>query len=251
MKVLIIEDEKPAAQKLKKMLESCRYNIHVEGIVHDIGMAIHWFDNNFAPELIFMDIELTDGLSFDIFKKVNITSPVIFVTAYDEYWQNALKHNGIDYLLKPISMEKLEVAIGKYAQIKTHFISRLASLFDFIENEEPTYRSKLLIKKGKELVQVHAEEIAYILAEDKVTILYTRDARKLILDQSLSQLESELDPQYFFRANRKFIIHQSAIDKITIYSKGRIKLVLAPDMKDEVIISQENASNFKSWMEGK
>jgi two-component system LytT family response regulator len=198
-----------------------------------------------------MDIELTDGLSFKIFEQNEIHCPIIFTTAFDEYWQDALEQNSIDYLLKPIKQEKLENAINKYKKLRSHFSGNYASLLKSLPNSELTngYRKRFLIKKGTDLVSIKAEDIAFAFAAHKLVFLVNNKGQRFILDKSLNDLEKELDPVNFFRANRKYLVNLQHIEKIKTIGKSKLLLELNPSAAEEVIISQENAGAFKQWID--
>ena len=248
MKVLIIEDEKPAAEKLKKSIQKIDPGISVEAMLGSIKEAIVWLQKNPVPELIFMDIELTDGLSFKIFNAVNITCPVIFVTAYDEYWQEAFEHNSIDYLLKPVKQEKLEATLKKYEQLKQYFTSNLQQLIQWQQQpQQQAYKKRFLVKKGNDYLTIKTEDIAYFYAIHKLVCMVEKEGQKFILDKSLSDLEKELEPAMFYRVNRKFLVNINAIRKIKTYPKSKLQLELTPSINEDIIVSQENATAFKEW----
>lgn len=247
MKVVIIEDEIPAVDKLRNALYKYDETVIVTDVLRSVQESVHWINEHPMPDLFFMDIELTDGLSFKIFDQVSITCPIIFTTAYDDYWQEAFEHNSIDYLLKPIRQEKLEAAMGKYEVLKKHFAQNLQHLLS--QNASGTgIRKRFLVKRGIDYVSIKAEEIAYFYATHKVVCLVDIRANRFILDQSLADLEKQLDPSLFYRANRKYLVHINAIKKIKAYPKSKMQLELEPPASEEVLISQENVAAFKEWM---
>lgn len=248
MKIIIIEDEKPAAEKLQKALLKCAPDIQVLAILASIKSAADWFNQNAAPELIFMDIELTDGLSFKIFEQVNVNSPVIFTTAYDEYWHEAFEHNSLDYLLKPIRQDKLEAALKKYEKLKQHFAFNYQQLNNW-QQANGEHKKRFLVKRGTDYISIKAAEIAYFYAAQKLVCLVDSSAQKFILDQSLADLEKQLDPAQFYRVNRKYLVNLNAIRRIKTYPKSKLQLEIQPTPAEEIIISQENAGAFKAWME--
>jgi two-component system LytT family response regulator len=251
MKVIIIEDERPAAEKLNKAILQFDATIEVTCLLSSVQSAVEWFTSHPMPDLVFMDIELSDGLSFRIFDAVNITCPVIFTTAYDEYWQEAFEYNSIDYLLKPIREEKLASALKKFHQLQQHFSAGLQELMQWQKNggKDPQ-RKRFLVKRGAEYITVRTEDIAYFYATHKLVCLVDKANRKFILDKSLAELEQELDSSQFYRVNRKYLVHLSSITKIRALPRSRLQLELDPALSEEVIISQENVSEFKQWMEG-
>jgi DNA-binding LytR/AlgR family response regulator len=246
MRTIIIEDEKPAAEKLMKAIAKADPAIDVLTICNSIGEAIHWLMNNPIPELIFMDIELSDGLSFEIFEKINITCPVIFTTAYDEYWQEAFENNSIDYLLKPIKQDKLETALNKYEMLKKYFSRRLNDLLQKQSNGE--YKKRFLIKRGTDYISLKTDDIRYFFAAHKLVCIVDNRGQKFITNQSLNDIEKQIDPSHFYRVNRKYLVHINAIKKIRAFPKSKLLLELEPINKDEIIISQENVAAFKEWM---
>jgi len=193
-----------------------------------------------------MDIELSDGLSFNIFKECSISAPVIFTTAYDEYWQEAFEVNSIDYLLKPIRQEKLENAINKYKKLEKHFSTNHSAFF-YRASETNGYRRRLLIKKGTDLISIKTDDIAYCYAAHKMAFIVDENAQKYITDKSLSDLEKDLDQAVFFRINRQYLVNIHHIKRIRTLAKSKLLLELSPPAQEEVIISQENVAAFKEW----
>ena len=250
MKVIIIEDEKPAAEKLLKAIRKADPSVEVQAVLNSIHSSIEWLQQNPMPDLLFMDIQLGDGSSFRIFENINITSPVIFCTAYDEYWQEAFEHNSIDYLLKPVRQEKLETALNKYDKLKKHFASGFQQLQQWQQQQQGAgYKKRFLVKRGTDYVSVRTEDIAYFYATHKLVCMVDNQGHKFILDQSLADIEKQLDPALFYRVNRKFLVQLGAIKKIRTYPKSKLQLEVAPSINEDIIISQENVSAFKQWMD--
>lgn len=247
MRVIIIEDEKPAADKLQKAISKTGNTITVEALLNSVKEAVQWLKTNTAPDLIFMDIELTDGLSFKIFDSVQISCPVIFTTAYDEYWQEAFEHNSIDYLLKPIKQDKLEAALLKYEKIKQYFATNYSALQQWQQNTSG-YKKRFLVKRGLDYFTIKTEDIAYFFATHKLVCMVDNKNQKFILDKSLSDIEKEIDPALFFRVNRKYLVSIHAIKKIKAYPKSKLMVEIEPAVNEEILISQENAADFKNWM---
>lgn len=247
MKVIIIEDEKPAAEKLKKAILKADNRMEVTALLNSVAASVHWLEENPVPDLIFMDIELTDGLSFKIFEKKNITCPVIFTTAYDEYWQEAFEHNSIDYLLKPIRQDNLETALAKYEMLKQYFAQNLQQL---LQPQQPANGNKkrFLVKRGSDYISVKTEEIAYFYAAHKLVCMVDKKNQKFILDQSLAEIEKQIDGALFYRVNRKYLVSMNAIKRMKTYPKSKLQLEIEPQVNEEIIISQENVSAFKEWM---
>ena len=250
MNILIIEDEKPAARLLQRKVE--KLGLHVNTMLHSVEEALTWFHNNQHPDLIFLDIQLSDGLSFEIFEQIDIKSAVIFTTAYDEYALRAFKLNSIDYLLKPIDEEELEVAISKFKnQFQKHTISSLdfeAIKRMLVNPVEKEYKKRFSVKIGHQLKVIPIEEVECFYSENKGTYLHTLDNRDYLLDSTLEVLENEINPKDFFRINRKFIIPLKSIKEIQVYTNSRLKIVLPSYKDDEVIVARERVSDFKEWI---
>ncbi len=254
MKTIIIEDEKPAARLLQRKLE--RLNIRVEVMLHSVQEAIEWFSKNEHPDLIFLDIQLSDGLSFEIFEKVEIKSAVIFTTAYDEYALRAFKLNSIDYLLKPIDEVELEVSISKF---EAHFQKSNEGIFTsqmdfekikkmFQNSFENHFKKRFTVKIGQHLKVISTDEIECFFSENKGTYIHTFDNRNYLIESTLEVLEQELDTKDFYRISRKFIIPMKAIKEIVVYSNSRLRIILPTFKDDEVIVSREKVADFKNWI---
>ena len=250
MITIIIEDEKPAARLLQRKLE--KLNIQVGVMLHSVEEAIDWFSNNEHPELIFLDIQLSDGLSFEIFEKIEIKSAVIFTTAYDEYALRAFKLNSIDYLLKPIDEDDLEIAVSKF---KARLPKQETVQLDFEQIKkmlsnpfEKNHKKRFTVKIGQHLKVIATDEIECFFSENKGTYLHTFDNRNYLIETTLELLEQELDPKDFYRISRKFIIPLKAIKEIVVYSNSRLKVILPSYKEDEVIVSREKVSDFKNWI---
>jgi two-component system, LytTR family, response regulator LytT len=254
MITLIIEDEKPAARLLQRKLE--KLDIAVETMLHSVEESIHWFSNNKHPDLIFLDIQLSDGLSFEIFEKINIKSAIIFTTAYDEYALKAFKLNSIDYLLKPIDEDDLDVAVTKFRTRLPKLETETSNLqLDFeqirkmLSNPfEKNYKKRFTVKIGQHLKVITTDEIECFFSENKGTYIHTFDNRNYLIDSTLEILEQELDGKDFFRVSRKFIVPLTAIKEIQVYTNSRLKVILPSYKEDEVIVSREKVQDFKSWL---
>jgi len=251
VKILIIEDEAPASRRLTQMIKECRPNAEILDIIDSVETAIEWCTTNPTPDLAFMDIQLADGLSFEIFETIQVKYPVIFTTAYDEYAIKAFKVNSIDYLLKPIDIDELQRAFDKFDELQNNNspvvdINELVKTFGNQQN----YKTRFLVKQGQRLIPVDSEKIAYFFAEDKLVFLVTDDSHKYIVDYTLEQLEGKLNPQYFFRVNRKIITALEAVKDIHLSFNGKLKIYLKPDIikGEEFFVSRERASEFKSWI---
>jgi len=249
MRILIVEDEKPAAQKLEKAIRLAKPDAEVVGITDSISETVDWLRQYPVPDLLLMDIQLSDGLSFRIFEEINPGCPAIFITAYDNYWQQAFEQNGIDYLLKPVSQEKLGASLRKYELLRKFFSNHLDALQRWQQTEPAgAHKKRFLVKRGADYVSIRTEDIAYFYATHKVVCLVESKGSKFILDQSLTDIERQLDPEFFYRVNRKYLVNMSAIQRIKTYPKSKLLLELQPAVGEEVVISQENVTAFKEWM---
>lgn len=254
MTTLIIEDEKPAARLLQRKLE--KLNIAVKTMLHSVEESIDWFTNNEHPDLIFLDIQLSDGLSFEIFEKINIQSAIIFTTAYDEYALKAFKLNSIDYLLKPIDEDDLEIAVTKFkTRIPKVDAGNQNLQLDFeqirqmLSNPfEKSYKKRFTVKIGQHLKVITTDEIECFFSENKGTYIHTFDNRNYLIDSTLEILEQELDMKDFFRVSRKFIVPLIAIKEIQVYTNSRLKVILPTYKEDDVIVSREKVQDFKAWL---
>lgn len=249
-KVIVIEDEPPAAKRLLKMLESCTIPLEVVEVLDSVEDSIAYLKNFKQYDLLFMDVQLGDGLSFDIFKSVKIHKPIIFTTAYDDYTLQAFKVNSIDYLLKPIDQEDLDNAVIKFSGQQMNESNSL----DFIRLaktlKEPEYKHRFLVKKGKQLLVIPTEEVAYFYSEDGYTLLGHSIGTKHIVDLTIDQLVEVLDPSIFHRINRKMVVSLKCISGIHEYFNSRLKLELSPKPSFDVIVSRDRAKGFKGWLNG-
>jgi len=251
MNVLIIEDEKPSARRLQRMLKSL--NVEAHTMLHSVEESINWFQNNKHPDLIFLDIQLSDGLSFEIFETIEIKSAIIFTTAYDEYALQAFKLNSIDYLLKPIDEDDLTIAVKKYRErapqiqaVSLDFNDIKKLLVNPIDRE---YKKRFSIKVGQHLKLINIDEIECFYSENKGTYLHTTEGRNYLLDTTLEQLEDELEPQIFFRINRKFFVNINAIKDMVSYTNSRLQIKLKSYDEQEVVVARERVKIFKIWLE--
>jgi len=251
MKVLIIEDEGPAAKRLQELIKSCRPNFEILTVLDGVEASAKWISTNPAPELIFMDIQLSDGISFDIFTKVTVEAPVIFTTAYDEYSLKAFKVNSIDYLLKPIEQEELEAAFQKFERLHQQQITYNPEAFQEILNNltQKNFKERFLVKAGQNLINLSVADVAYFYSEEGLLYARCTNNKRHMLDHTLEQIEEMLNPKDFFRVNRKALIRISAIDKIQTHINSRLKLQLAPASSWEVIVSRERVGAFKEWLD--
>ena len=251
MNVIIIEDEKPSARRLQRMLTNL--NVEAETMLHSVEESIDWFQNNEHPDLIFLDIQLSDGLSFEIFEAIEIKSAVIFTTAYDEYALQAFKLNSIDYLLKPIDENDLQTAVEKFKartpdnkSVTLDFNDIKKLLVNPIERE---YKKRFSVKVGQHIKLINIEDIECIYSENKGTYAFTNEGRNYLLDMTLDQLEDELEPHVFFRVSRKFYVNVNAIKDIISYTNSRLQIKLNNYNEQEVIVARERVKDFKNWLE--
>lgn len=254
MKVLIIEDELPAAERLQNMIAGIDESIQVLGILESVALARRWFSEHALPDLIFADIHLSDGLSFEIFDSLPAHCPIIFTTSYDAYALKAFKVKSIDYLLKPLKTRELEDALNKFKDMGRPFEAneyalRLESLADTLLINARKYKTCFLVKFGDQLLPVHQKHIAYFHYCKRLVCMVRLDGTQHLTDHSMEELNVLLDPSMFFHANRQFIIHLSSVTKIHIHFNGALKLELSPKPEEEVIVSREKAKAFREWME--
>lgn len=253
MKLFIIEDETAATRQLQRLCERYLPDFEIAGAVQSVREAISWLSSNPNPEVIFMDVELTDGQSFDILKEVDISSFVIFTTAYDQFAIKAFELNSLAYLLKPINEDHFKKAIKKLrGQLSSSTEqNNWQSLLNALPIEVKTdYKERFLIRHGSKLVSLAEKQIAYFHREDSVVVVYTSDGSKFNVSYSLEELEQLLDPKLFFRLNRSLLARISAISEINDYFNSKLKLKLSPPAPKDVIVSKEKSSVFKKWLDG-
>lgn len=258
MNIFIIEDEELAVKKLQKTLQLVDPSAKVVGTADSIANAVEWLQTNFKPDLILMDIELADGQSFEIFNLVDVQSPVVFTTSYDEYALKAFKVNSIDYLLKPVQKEDLQMALNKYKELKSIYSGKqngaegvnIDNLVKELQQKLQTgnYRKRFLVKQGQKLVSVDIDEVAYFFSDGRLNFFKTHDNRKFVVDYTMDELEEMLDPEKYFRTSRSFYVSVKSIEKIDDYFGNRLILSLKPDVDKEALVSREKVSDFKRWM---
>ncbi len=252
MNVLIIEDEPQAAERLGTLLGELDLSLHILDKIDSVRKAVQWFNANRAPDLIFIDIQLADGLSFEIFDRVEILAPVIFTTAYDEYALRAFKVNSIDYILKPVDKDELQAALKKYQQLALGRVTpsgMLESIGNAILMLTRKYKERFVIKVGEHLKSLEVSEILFLFSFDKATFAQTRDGRKHVLDFTLDQLEGLLNPDNFFRINRKYLVSPGSIQDMISYTNSRLKVILKTSEDKDVIIARERVQEFKDWLD--
>jgi DNA-binding LytR/AlgR family response regulator len=249
MKVLIIEDERPASQKLIRMLEEINPEIEVVDVLRSVEQAVNRFSENPSPELIFMDIQLEDGLCFDIFENCEINIPVIFTTAYDEYALKAFKVNSVDYLLKPVDRNELKNAIGKFTVIHQSGTD-YSKLESVIKQLQPQQKERFLVKIGTHYKSIPTSTVNCFYIKERCTFLFTGAAKNYSLDYSLDKIEQLIDLKLFFRISRDMIVNFYAIRDVIACSSSRLKIILADwTEKGEIIVSRERVADFKKWMD--
>lgn len=257
MKVLIIEDEELAVKKLQKTLQAVDETAEVVGVEPSIRSSVNWLQNNPAPDLILMDIELCDGQSFEIFDKVEVKSTVIFTTSYDEYALKAFKVNSVDYLLKPIQKEDLKAALDKIKDLRNLYGGGNGNPTLNIENlvkelqqklQTKEFRKRFLVKHAQKLLSVDVDDIAYFYSDGRLNFFKTKDNKKFVVDYTMDELEEMLDPNQYFRISRAFYVSVNCIDQIHDYFGNRLLLYLKPALDKEALVSREKVTDFKKWM---
>ncbi len=251
MNILLVEDEQPAAKRLRNLILECRPQANILAAIDSVERTVQWLGSNAAPDLIFMDIQLADGLSFDIFNQIPIQSPIIFTTAYDQYTLKAFKVNSVDYLLKPIDPAELQAAFGKFDQVFGKKMNYdLGAIQQLIKSmSQPQYKERFLVRVGQQMMYILVVDIHFFYSEDGLAYAKTSDGKKHLVDYTLEQLEENLNPADFFRINRKIIIHVNSILKIAPYFNSRLKLEIKPKADFEVVVSRERVNDFKKWLD--
>ncbi|MEJ0104335.1 MAG: LytTR family DNA-binding domain-containing protein [Bacteroidota bacterium] len=254
MNVLIVEDEGLLARRLKNMLQEMDSSIVITGMTGSINSTIEWLKENEKPDLIFMDIELADGRCFDIFNAVPIATPVIFTTAYDEFALQAFKVNSVDYLLKPVKKAELKQALDKF---KTYYQLQENSIVQNLQQlihemtvpaDKKQYRNRFLVKSGQKMISVETGEAGYFTIQNTINFLITKEKQKFIIEYSLDELEQMLDPEYFFRVNRQFIIAHDIITAVHPWFGSKLKVDISLPSEENIIVSRQKANLFKEWM---
>lgn len=251
MNILIIEDEPLAAERMAELVKKYDASIEICAQIPSVSNAVEWLNNNSHPDLILMDIQLEDGLSFEIFEQVKVLSPVIFTTAYDEYTIKAFKVNSVDYLLKPVDYSELTAALNKFKtffgpQTRTEDTGIYEKLLKQLGNK---YKNRFIVKVGQHIRSVPVDDIIYFYTSDKSSFICASNGRSYALDYSLDQVETFVDPESFFRINRKYLINWNAIEDIHIYSGSRLKIVLKQVSEEDMTVSREKVKEFKAWLD--
>ncbi|SDG67882.1 LytR/AlgR family response regulator transcription factor [Psychroflexus sediminis] len=255
MKILIIEDEQHAAESLEELILELRPQVIILASLSSVEDSIDWLSSHPSPDLIFSDIQLSDGNSFEIFREIDPGCPVIFTTAFNEYALEAFKVNSIDYLLKPIKKREVGKAIKKFEDLYQHqVVEELNNLKKLLANTEATStqtlkKSRFLAKSGQTLVSIPSKDVAYFQAEDGVVFLYDFKGKRYIVNQTLEELTEDTDSNSFFRVNRQYLVHIDSVKEAHSYFKGRLKLELNPAGHDDIIISSNKSNLFKKWLD--
>ncbi|GAB3238438.1 LytTR family DNA-binding domain-containing protein [Hymenobacter seoulensis] len=263
MTVLLLEDEYPAAERLQRLLGQAAPEAHVVAVLDSVAGALQWLDTHPAPDLILSDIQLADGLSLEVFEQAVVRSPIIFTTAYDAYAIRAFKANSVDYLLKPVKMAELQAALTKLREWRTApgtaavtlpekdaTAHQLERLLDALPRPDRQYKTRFLVRSGEQLLPLPAAQVAWFQSRHETTTLAATDGRRFVVDYTLEQLESLLDPSLFFRLNRQFIAQLPAVQRLHPHFNGKLLLELQPAPSDEVLVSREKAGAVKNWLEG-
>lgn len=248
-RVLIVEDEQLAARRLERMLLQCEMEIEMAGSTTGVEETVKWLASN-RVDLIFMDIHLSDGSAFEIFSRVEVTAPVIFTTAYDEYALRAFRVNSIDYLLKPIDVDELSAALRKFEQLtggKPDYLE-LKELIRRAATGKTVYKTRFAIEAGQKMRFFNATDVAWFKAVNKLVFLHSNDGFEFPVDYTLDELDMQLDPALFFRLNRTFIAHIDAIDQVLLMPKSRLKIILKPDVGEDIFVSADRSQEMKKWL---
>ena len=250
IRTLIVEDEEPAAARLEKLLKEVDPGIQILDVIDSVEMAVKWFATNDPPDLLMLDIQLADGLSFDIFKKTKVDSFVIFTTAYDEYAIKAFELNSIDYLLKPVGRTKLLKSIQKYSKLagRNQQVD-IETLMETLGRRKSNFKKRFAVNVGSKIISVETRSVAYFYSMEKSTFLCTNDNHHYPLDFSLEHLEQLLDPELFFRINRQVIIQYTSIEKIHILSRSRVRLETNPPASEDMLVSTARTHPFRLWLD--
>jgi two-component system, LytTR family, response regulator len=254
MRVLIVEDESMASKRLKRLITDIEPDVDIVATLDSIKRTVKWLEFNETPDLIFLDIQLADGLSFEIFEKTTVSSPIIFTTAFDEYAIQAFKVNSIDYLLKPIDPKELEASIQKF---KLHYSTTeqtqpsfdMAMIESAMQMMTKQYKERFVVKIGEHIKTINTSEALYFYSQDKATFLQVSENKRYIIDYTLEQVEQLLDPNQYFRINRKYLIQLNALKDIISYSNSRLRLILKDSDEMDAIVSRDKVQDFKKWLD--
>jgi DNA-binding LytR/AlgR family response regulator len=249
MNILIIEDEAPAAKRLEKLVLELAPLASIQGRLDTIKRAVAYLQTQPPIDLVFCDIQLADGLSFEIFKQVSLDCPLIFTTAFDQYAIQAFKVNAIDYLLKPIDPQELATALDKYHKLQLRPTMDFSYLQQLIQQSQKTYKTRFMVKVGEKISAIQLTDIQYFFSEERITFAVTSSGKRFILDYTLEQLENQLNPDDFFRLNRKYMASIASVEEIISYSNSRLKIKLKDCTDQDIIVSRERVMEFKTWLD--
>lgn len=250
-RVLIIEDEAPALQRLMNLVQDFDADLEIAGTAGSVKGGVAWLKKHNEPDLILLDIQLTDGLSTEIFQQYPVQCPVIFVTAFDSFIIQAFEYHCLDYVLKPVNKERLHKALEKYLKLKAHFEGKLTDLGNELKGVSPKkFAERLLVRKGMEQFSLAVDDVAYFYTEHKVVFAVDMSGTKYLTEQTLKALTENLNPKTFHRLNRKYLAQLNSVASFKSLAKGRVEVKLKPTVNEEVLVSQPQASEFKKWMEG-
>jgi DNA-binding LytR/AlgR family response regulator len=247
-RIVLLEDEDLTAKRTRQLVVECDPAAKVIATIPSVSGAVEWLSRNSAPDLFLMDVHLEDDLVFDLFNRMVINTPVIFITAYDEYVVKAFKVNSIDYLLKPVEREQLQSALQKFRSVGEYYSQANFHALRAQIGGVNTFRERFMVAVGKKLITIPVGDIAFFSLEFRTVFLTTKDGQHLPMSYSLDALSHMLDPKLFFRANRQYIISMTAVKSAALYSAGKIKLELTPSPKEEVFVSGDRMSDFKNWL---
>ncbi len=251
MKIVIVEDELAASENLTYLLKNLNPNIEVLTVLDSVRSSVAYFSSRTEAELVFMDIHLADGLSFEIFDQVKINKPVIFTTAYDQYALKAFKVNSIDYLLKPVDEDELAKALTQFevqSQLDSSPNVQMEGLLNLIKANSKTYKTTYLVSLRDQLIPIKTSSLAYLYIDTGIIKGITKDNKSYTIDKKMEDIENELDPAYFYRVNRQFIVHKDAIENIKYYFNGKLILNVLPIFKEQVVVSKAKSTAFKKWI---
>lgn len=249
LNVIIIEDERPSLENLLQTLTEISIPVSVKAKLNSVKEGIEYLSESPEADIIFSDVQLSDGLSFEIFSQTNVNIPVVFITGYDEFMLNAFEYNGIDYLLKPVSKHELEKSLIKYKMLERHFTNGQTSVNNLLNQLNSRKKNRLLVRKGMENISLRLQDIVFFYTENKIVYVIDNAGKKYIADKNLTVLETELDDNMFFRANRQYIININYIKGFKAYEKVKLMVDLTlTDINHCIIVSQETAPEFKEWM---
>jgi two-component system, LytTR family, response regulator LytT len=252
IRILMLEDEEPAAKRLQKLIKETEPDAEILAVLDSISKAKNWLQQNPSPDLMLVDIHLADGISLELFRQTEVQCPLIFTTAYDEYALQAFKLNSIDYLLKPVKKEELHNAVEKFKRqkAKEHPPVDVNKLLESMQPPAQQFRDRFVIRYGEHIKTIETKDASYFYTESRANFLVTAEGKRYVIDFNLDQLERMLNPRHFFRINRQFIVSLQAIDEMTAWTKARVLIKLKPANKQETIVSTERSPEFKKWLAG-